>query len=167
MLSKFFLFYLLFWLLGNLSLAEPEAAYTILPVTILITIFLSLNGQKYNVLSLGNETAKHLGIDSKLLRKLSYILSSGLVGLAVSVSGIIGFIGLLVPHTCRIIFGFDNRVLIPASFFAGAVFLIIADTLARTLISPSEIPVGVITAVIGAPLFIYLLKSRLNRYGMM
>jgi iron complex transport system permease protein len=91
---------------------------------------------------------------------MTYILTSLLIGMAVSVSGIIGFVGLLVPHVCRLIFGADNRIVIPASFLIGGAYLVIADTLARTVIAPAQLPVGAITAIIGAPIFIYLLKTR-------
>lgn len=149
-----------FWLMGNLSLANPEAVNYVLPITLLVAVLLSLNGQKYNVLSLGADTAKHLGINTTALTNYTYIITSIMVGAIVSVSGIVGFVGLLVPHICRMIFGIDNRLIIPASFLFGATYLVIADTLARSLISPAELPVGTITALIGAPLFIYLLKRR-------
>lgn len=149
-----------FWLMGNLSAANQSYAFFILPVTVIISILLMLNSQKYNVLSLGAETAKFLGINTSLLKNYTYLLSSILIGGIVSVSGIIGFVGLLVPHVCRMIFGVDNRIVIPASFFIGAAYLAIADGLARTLISPAEIPVGAVTAFLGAPLFIYLLRKR-------
>jgi iron complex transport system permease protein len=149
-----------FWLMGNLSTADSTTSYIILPVSMLICFCLILNGQKYNVLSLGSATAKQLGINTYFLRNSTYILSSLLVGILVSVSGIIGFVGLLVPHVCRMILGVDNRVVIPASFLAGSSFLVIADTIARTIISPAEIPVGAITALIGAPIFIYLLRKK-------
>lgn len=149
-----------YWLMGNLSTADSTTSYVILPVSIFISLLLILNGQKYNVLSLGSATARQLGINTYLLRNLTYILSSLLVGVLVSVSGIIGFVGLLVPHVCRMILGVDNRIVIPASFMVGASFLVIADTIARTIISPAEIPVGAITALIGAPIFIYLLRKK-------
>ncbi len=153
----------LFWLLGNLSLADPGSVYYVLPIILVLSIVLSLFAQRFNVLSLGDETAKHLGVNSGFLRNTGYIVSSLIVGVAVSVSGIVGFVGLLVPHVSRILFGNDNRLVIPASFFLGAVFLIVADTIARLIIAPSEMPVGVITALVGSPLFIYLLRSRFRR----
>lgn len=152
----------IFWLMGNLSLATPESVQYVLPVTIVISFLLSLNGQKYNVLSLGTDSAKHLGINTRLLTNYTYIITSVMVGAIVSVSGIVGFVGLLVPHICRMIFGIDNRIVVPASFFLGATYLIISDTIARNLIAPAELPVGTITALIGAPLFIYLLKKRFS-----
>jgi len=83
-----------------------------------------------------------------------------MIGSIVSVSGVVGFVGLLVPHVCRMIFGTDNRIVLPASFFIGAAYLALADTIARTLVAPSELPVGAVTAFIGAPIFIYLLKQK-------
>ena len=111
---------------------------------------------------MGNDTAKQLGINTNFIRNYTYILSSIMIGTLVSVSGIIGFVGLLVPHVCRMLFGVDNRIVLPASFFLGAAYLTLADTLARTLVSPAELPVGAITALIGAPIFIYLLRKRFN-----
>ena len=90
-----------------------------------------------------------------------YLAASILTGLAVSVSGAIGYVGLLVPHVMRMIFGSDHRMLLPASALGGAIALVIADTLARTVVAPSELPVGAVTALVGAPFFIYLLRKRL------
>jgi iron complex transport system permease protein len=151
-----------FWLMGNLSSANQQYAYFILPVSIVVSFLLTINAQKYNVLSLGTETAKYLGINTSFLKNYTYLLSSILIGGIVSVSGIIGFVGLLVPHVCRMIFGVDNRIVIPASFFIGASYLTLADGIARTVISPAEIPVGAVTAFLGAPVFIYLLRRRFN-----
>jgi iron complex transport system permease protein len=151
-----------YWLMGHLSVADSNTSYIIFPVSVVISLLLSLNGQKYNVLSLGGAAAQHLGINSNYVRNTTYILSSLMVGMLVSVSGIIGFVGLIIPHICRMIFGVDNRVLIPVSFFIGAIYLTIADDIARTIIAPAEIPVGAITALFGAPIFIYLLRKRFN-----
>ncbi|HEX2962713.1 MAG: FecCD family ABC transporter permease [Bacteroidota bacterium] len=149
-----------FWLMGQLSLADPKSAMVIFPVSVIVSFILSVNSQKFNVLALGSDTASHLGINTPLLKNFTYILTSLMVGMLVSVSGIIGFVGLLVPHVCRMIFGADNRIVIPASFFVGAAYLLVADTLARSIISPAELPVGAITAFIGAPVFVYLLRKR-------
>ncbi len=151
-----------FWLMGNLSLANRTDVYYILIASIAISVFLSLNSNKYNLLSLGTESASTLGLETKRLKNVTYIAASLLTGTVVSVSGIIGFIGLIVPHFCRMVFGIDNRIVVPASFFTGAIFLIIADTIARTIISPAELPVGAITAILGAPVFVYLLRKRFN-----
>ena len=145
-----------FWLMGNLSIADKDNLKFVLPVTFVVSFLLMLNSNKYNLLSLGADSAKQLGVNTTVFRNYTYLLSSLMIGTLVSVSGIIGFVGLLVPHVCRMIFGVDNRVVLPASFFFGASYLILCDTLARTLISPSELPVGAVTAIIGAPfLFIY------------
>lgn len=149
-----------YWLVGNLSLAKKENLVFILPITFVVSLFLILNSYKYNLLSLGDESAQQLGLNVKQIKKISYIVVSLMVGTLVSVSGIIGFVGLLIPHVCRMIFGTDNRIVFPASFFIGAGYLTIADTIARTVASPIEIPVGAITAIIGAPVFIYLLRKK-------
>ncbi len=152
------------WLIGSLSFASNQTLIYVLPITFITVILLTLNAQKYNVISLGSESAKQLGINTKLVMNETYILTSIMVGSIVSVSGIIGFVGLIIPHISRMILGQDYRLIIPSSFFIGAMFLIIADTIARTIISPSEIPVGAVTALIGAPVFIYLLRKRFNIY---
>lgn len=150
-----------YWLVGNLSLAKKENLFFVIPITLFVTFFLTLNSYKYNLLSLGEETANQLGLNVKKIKKLSYIFVSLMIGTLVSVSGIIGFVGLLIPHVCRLLFGTDNRIVIPASFFIGAIYLTFTDTIARTLFSPIEIPVGAITALIGAPVFIYLLRKKI------
>lgn len=153
-----------FWLIGNLSLAKSGSVYYVLPITIVVSFLLAINSQKYNVLALGADSAKQLGINTNFVRNGTYILASLMIGSIVSVSGIVGFVGLLVPHVCRMIFGVDNRLVVPASFFVGATYLTVADTLARTIISPAELPVGAVTAILGAPLFIYLLRNRFNLF---
>jgi iron complex transport system permease protein len=109
----------------------------------------------------GEKEAMHLGVDVRRVRLVVYIAASLLTGLAVSVSGAIGYIGLLVPHVMRLIFGSDHRILLPTAAFGGAIALVVADTLARTVVSPSELPVGAMTAIAGAPLFLYLMRRRL------
>lgn len=104
----------------------------------------------------------HLGVDVPRVRIVVYVAASILTGVAVSVSGAIGYVGLLVPHAMRMIFGSDHRMLLPASALGGAIALVIADTLARTVVAPSELPVGAVTALVGAPFFIYLLRRRLG-----
>lgn len=152
----------IFWLIGNLSLGEYDFVPYIFGITFLISFILSLMGKNYNILSMGDETARSLGINSTLLNNFSYIVVSLMIGSIVSVSGIIGFVGLLIPHVSRLIFGLDNRIIIPVSYLLGASYLMIADTFARTIIAPSELPVGAITALLGAPIFIYLLRRKFN-----
>ncbi|HOI28304.1 MAG TPA: iron ABC transporter permease [Melioribacteraceae bacterium] len=150
----------LFWLIGNLSLADKDNSVLVLLVTIFISALLIMLSNKFNVISLGSDYAKQLGVNTNSLKTITYILTSIMIGTLVSVSGIIGFVGLLIPHLCRIVVGVDNRMIFPASFFIGASYLVIADTIARTIIAPAELPVGAITALIGAPVFIYLLRRR-------
>jgi len=102
----------------------------------------------------------HLGVNVRRVRLIVYIAASALTGLAVSVSGAIGYVGLLIPHVMRMIYGSDHRILLPAAAFGGAIAVVTADILARTIAAPSELPVGAITAIAGAPLFIYLLRRR-------
>ncbi len=150
----------IFWLVGNLAMADNFSAYYIVIFSLILSVILSLFGYKLNLLAMGDEDASNLGLNPKRIKSVVYILASVLVGIIVSVSGIIGFVGLLIPHVVRIIFGSDNRIVVPASFLVGAIFLLFTDTIARTIILPSELPVGVVTAMIGAPAFIYLLKKR-------
>lgn len=151
-----------FWMIGNLANADPEAVFIIGPATVILSIILIVFAHKYNLLALGNEHALILGVNTKLIKTISYFTSSLLIGFIVAVSGIIGFVGLLIPHICRMIFGNDNRIILPTSFFIGGIYLVIADTIARTVLLPSEIPVGAITALVGAPVFIYLMRKRYN-----
>ncbi len=150
----------IYWMIGSLTFVKSDNLIFISIITILVSLYLVFNSHKFNILALGNETAKTLGVNSTFLKNSTYFAASLLVGALVSVSGIIGFVGLLVPHVCRLIWGVDNRIIVPTSFFVGAIYLTIADTIARTIISPAELPVGAITAIIGAPVFIYLLRTR-------
>jgi len=150
----------IFWLVGNLAMADNISSYYIIIISIVVSIILSLFGYKLNLLAMGDEDSSNLGLNTKKVKSIIYIFASILVGVIVSVSGIIGFIGLLIPHVVRIIWGTDNRIVLPTSFFVGAIFLILTDTVARIIILPSELPVGVVTAMIGAPVFIYMLKRQ-------
>jgi iron complex transport system permease protein len=146
------------WLMGNLSGADMEKLLIVGPVVVVLAALLTGQAKKLNLVSTGEESALQLGVNVARTRMLSYLLSSLLTGFVVSVSGVVGFVGLLIPHACRMIFGPDHRLLFPASFLVGGSFLIATDLLSRTLLSPSEIPVGAVTAAIGAPIFVYLLK---------
>ena len=152
-----------FWLMGDLSIALQRNLRWILGATFAIAaVAIYTTAGDLNLLLSGEKEAMHLGVDVPRVRLVVYIAASILTGLAVSVSGAIGYIGLLVPHVMRWIFGSDHRVLIPTAAFGGAIALVIADTLARTVVAPAEIPVGAMTALAGAPLFIYLLRKRLT-----
>ncbi len=147
-----------FWLMGNLGGATLSAVSVVGPPVLLASAALILQAKNYNLIATGDETALQLGVEVRRVKRVSYLLASFITGLAVSVSGVIGFVGLIIPHVCRMLFGPDHRALLPASMLAGATFMILADVLARTLLAPAEIPVGAVTAAIGAPLFVYLLK---------
>lgn len=148
------------WLMGNLSSVDYPALSVVGPIVGLASISLYMFSRSYNVIAAGDESAEQLGLHVERIKRVSYVLASLMTGFIVSVSGVIGFVGLIIPHICRMLFGYDHRVLLPASFFLGATFLVLVDLLSRTLISPAEIPVGAVTAVLGAPVFIWLLRRR-------
>ncbi len=147
-----------FWLLGDLS-GTTGSLLTIALVAVGIGVgILALNARSLNLMMLGERDAFDLGVEVGRVRLTVFIAASLLVGASVASSGSVGYVGLVVPHLVRLSFGSDNRLVIAASALAGAAFVILADTVARTIIAPRELPVGAITALIGAPLFIYLLK---------
>jgi iron complex transport system permease protein len=151
-----------FWLMGDLSTSLQSSLRWVLGVGFLLaTGAIYTTASDLNLLLAGEKEAMHLGVDVRRVRLVVYIAASILTGLAVSVSGAIGYVGLLVPHVMRLLFGSDHRILIPTAAFGGAIAVVIADTLARTVVSPSELPVGAMTALVGAPLFIYLLRRRI------
>ncbi len=151
-----------FWLMGDLSTPLQKSAYWFLGIGFLLaTGVIYTTAADLNVLLAGEKEAMHLGVDVPRVRLVVYIAASVLTGLAVSVSGAIGYVGLIVPHAMRFIFGSDHRTLLPTSALGGAIALVFADTLARTVVAPTEVSVGAVTAVVGAPLFIYLLRRRL------
>lgn len=150
-----------FWLMGDLSSSLQSSLRWVLGVGFLVaTGAIYTTASDLNLLLAGEKEAMHLGVDVRRVRLVVYIAASVLTGLAVSVSGAIGYVGLLVPHVMRLIFGSDHRTLLPTAAFGGAIAVVIADTLARTVVAPSELPVGAMTALVGAPLFIYLLRRR-------
>jgi len=150
-----------YWLMGDLSSVPSNPLAWVLRVGFAVAaIVIYATASDLNLLLSGEKEAMHLGVDVRRVRLIVYIAASALTGLAVSVSGAIGYVGLLIPHLMRMIYGSDHRILLPASAFGGAIAVVIADILARTIAAPSELPVGAITAIAGAPLFIYLLRRR-------
>ncbi|MBI1941339.1 MAG: iron ABC transporter permease [Acidobacteria bacterium] len=147
-----------FWLMGDLSVVTESHLRILLPVVIAGIVALYIFAKDMNVLLLGEEEAAHLGVNVKRVETAIYLLASLLTGVAVAVSGAIGYLGLLVPHLGRMIVGSDHRTLLPTAALGGAIVLVISDTLARTVVAPAELPVGAVTAVAGAPVFIYLLR---------
>jgi iron complex transport system permease protein len=148
-----------FWLLGDLSQGTSSGFYVNLIAVIIGTILLTSQAKALNLLMIGERDAFDFGVEVKKVRLIVFVTASALVGLTVSASGSVGYVGLVVPHIIRLAIGSDNRNVIPFSALFGASFVILADTVSRTAISPRELPVGAITALIGCPLFIYLLRK--------
>ncbi|WP_176470475.1 MULTISPECIES: FecCD family ABC transporter permease [Pseudomonas] len=148
---------LTFWNLGSLNGASYQRLWPLVLVAVLVSLWLPRRAQALNALLLGESEARHLGIEvEKLKRELVFCTALG-VGAAVAAAGLIGFIGLVVPHLVRLLAGPDHRVLLPASLLAGASLLLFADLIARLALAPAELPIGIVTAFIGAPFFLYLL----------
>jgi iron complex transport system permease protein len=149
---------ILFWLMGSLEAPTYREVTAVGLLGLAGFMWLMWHARDMNLLSLGDEPAHDLGVEVDSVRRAIFIATSLMIGAAVSVSGMIGFVGLIVPHILRLAFGADHRLLLPASFLGGAAFLVAADLLARVVIAPAELPVGVITALCGGPFFIYLLR---------
>jgi iron complex transport system permease protein len=149
-----------FWLMGDLSMASMKEIYMAAFCLIAGFVFLYAQARKLNLIVQGEETALHLGVNVERTKQWLLIVTSLITAVAVSLAGIIGFVGIMVPHLMRLVFGSDHRLLLPVSALFGACFLVIADTLARVVLAPAELPVGVITALCGAPYFIFLLKRK-------
>ena len=156
---------IVYWIMGSLQVAGWNHLYIASPFIFVGIIIIYYYAKDLNIISLGENQAQHLGVDVEGLKTRLLICVSLITAAAVSVSGIIGFIGLIIPHMTRLLVGPDHRILIPTSALLGAVVLIICDTLARTLMSPAEIPVGIITALLGSPFFVYLLIKRKKTVG--
>jgi iron complex transport system permease protein len=153
------------WVLGGLETGgtrEVAAMAAIVPVSILV---LALSTPSLQALAFGEETARHLGVDVDGVRRRTFVVASAATAASVAVAGPIGFVGLVVPHAARLLVGSDPRVLLPAATCAGAAFLPIADAVARTALAPRELPVGVVTALVGAPAFLLLVVRRSGRGG--
>jgi iron complex transport system permease protein len=148
---------ILFWTLGGLNSACWAQLYWIIPLVIAGTFILFYYSRHLNLMSMGNETAQSLGVNTQRTTLLILITSSLMVSVIVANTGVIGFAGLIIPHIIRLITGPDNRLVIPLSVIAGAIFLMVSDTLARIIMPPSELPVGSITALFGVPYFLFLL----------
>ena len=155
----------LFWLLGSFGLATwPQLPIPAIALGVAIGYLLTL-GRSLNALAMGSEPAAALGIDVHQLRRNLFIITSLMAGVAVAVSGIIGFVGLVVPHIVRLMVGSDHRRVLPVGAVFGASFMVLGDLLARTIVVPQEMPIGVITAFIGAPTLIILIRRRPYLYG--
>jgi iron complex transport system permease protein len=157
---------LIFFFLGGFSSSSWETALvtlTFVPMGVAVAFFYS---RALNVLLLGEETARSSGVNTKFTQALYAILAAFLTSVSVSTAGLIGFVGLIVPHMVRMTFGADHRILFPLTFFVGGIFLILCDTIAKVVIAPAELPVGVVTSLCGVPFFLYLLKKEKGNYGL-
>ena len=150
---------IMFWLSGSFALSQWSELQVVLPITLAGSCFILLFGRPLNIMQLDEEQAQQLGINVERL-KLVLLIVATLITAAVSFVGIIGFVGIIIPHAVRLIWGPDYRFLLPLSMLCGAIFLILGDLLARTMLAPTEIPIGVITALAGAPFFLYLLRRK-------
>jgi iron complex transport system permease protein len=151
---------IIFWMMGSFSLSQWSDVRMVLPYMIVGTAIILLYARPLNVMQLDEEQAQQLGINVERLKIILLAAATLITAAAVSFVGTIGFIGIIIPHAVRLIWGADYRFLLPLSVLSGAIFLILADLLARTVLSPTEIPVGVVTALFGAPFFLYLLRKR-------
>lgn len=156
---------IVFWQLGSIAGALWSSVATVLPLLVVGLVFAFLIAGKLDLLSLGDDAARHLGVDIERLRIGSILIVALLTAAAVAFAGIIGFVGLVIPHLIRMLVGPGHRVLVPASALGGAVLLVLADTFARTAVPYAELPLGMLTALIGGPFFFFLLKSSRTRNG--
>ncbi len=148
------------WLLGGIDSVEYGTLAWLAAAVIPYVVYLTWKAREWNLLSIGEEWAASRGVSTQRLMLAGYLAGSLIAGSVTSLTGPIGFVGLIVPHALRLRLGADHRVLIPCAFLLGAAFLAASDTLARTVLAPTEIPVGVVTALMGGPFFIWLLRSR-------
>lgn len=151
---------IVFWLMGSLARARWPYLWVMAPLVALGSVAIFAFSRELNALALGEEGARHLGLEPEHLKRLLLGLCTLLVGAAVAFAGTIGFVGLIIPHLVRLLLGPDHRALLPAAALSGGVLLVWADALARVALRPTELPVGIITALMGAPFFLYLLRAR-------
>ena len=151
-----------FWLMGDLA-SQPTVDSRWLYLVLIVGVgSIYTTASDLNLILTGEQEARHLGVNVNRVKLVVYVAASVLTGLAVSVSGAIGYVGLLVPHLMRMMFGTDYRLLIPTSALGGAILIVLADALARIVVAPTELPVGAMTAIAGAPVFIYLMRRRVR-----
>ncbi|MDX3386998.1 iron ABC transporter permease [Streptomyces niveiscabiei] len=148
----------MFWMLGSVAGAEWEQVPAVAVVVLAATVLLALFGRRLNVLLAGDESATALGVDVNRLRAILLVLCALLTGTVIAVAGSIGFVGLMIPHLVRLTLGADHRRLLPLTALLGAVYLVLVDLLSRTLSRPNELPLGILTALLGAPFFLWLLR---------
>jgi iron complex transport system permease protein len=156
---------IVFWTLGSLGGATWSSVRTVVPIILAGSVVVAMFARPLNVLSLGDREANHLGVRVERIRLLVIVLTALITGAAVAVAGIVGFVGLVVPHLIRLWVGPDHRVLLPASFLGGAALIVGADLLARTVVAPRELPLGVVTALIGGPFLLWLVRRTRRAQG--
>jgi len=149
---------IIFWIMGSLDEPDKSLIYITLILAFCSLVLSYLFVQPLNALRLGEEKAKHLGINTDTTIKLIFLLASLLAGVCVAVAGVIGFVGLIIPHLMRLLFGSDYRILLVSSFLSGSIFLVLSDVIARTIISPNELPIGVITGIVGGIVFLLMMS---------
>jgi iron complex transport system permease protein len=152
------------WLLGSLQVFDWELLRAVAVVVAVGLAVTTLFARDLNLMTLGEEPAAHLGLHVERTKRLFFLVASLMTGATVAACGLIGFVGLIVPHSVRLAIGPDHRRLVPASALAGAILLVLADGFARTAIAPLEIPIGVITALLGGPFFLFLLRRKKSFY---
>ena len=151
---------IIFWLMGSFSLTQWSEVRTVLPYIVVGTVVILLFARPLNIMQLDEEQAQQLGINVERLKIVLLVAATLITAAAVSFVGTIGFVGIIIPHAVRLLWGADHRFLLPLSVLSGAIFMILADLIARTILAPTEIPIGVITAISGAPFFLYLLRRK-------
>ncbi|TRZ52977.1 MAG: iron ABC transporter permease [Dehalococcoidia bacterium] len=151
---------IIFWLMGSFSLSQWSEVGVVLPYMVVGVVVILLYARSLNVMQLDEEQAQQLGVNVEKLKLVLLAAATLITAAAVSFVGTIGFVGIIIPHAVRMIWGPDHRFLLPLSLLSGAIFLILTDVIARTILAPTEIPIGVITAIVGAPFFLYLLRRR-------
>ena len=156
-------FSIIFWLMGNMTEEDFFVLWVGAGCVVAGVLALFYIGPQLNVISLGEDSARTMGVNTIRTRTIAFAVAAAITAIAVSLSGLIGFVGLIVPHGVRLVFGPDHRQLLPLSAIVGSAFLIIADTLARIIVAPAQLPVGVITAIIGGPFFLLLLVKYTRR----
>ena len=154
---------IVFWIMGSLDEPDMSLIYIILVMALVSLAASYFFVQPLNALRLGEEKAKHLGINTDITIKLLFLMASLLTGVCVAVAGVIGFVGLIIPHLMRLLVGSDYRILLVSSFLSGAIFLVLSDVIARTIISPNELPIGVITGIIGGVVFLLMMSRSSHR----
>jgi iron complex transport system permease protein len=155
---------IILWTMGGLAVTGWSQVAIVAPLVLGAMLVAGLFARDLNAFLLGEEEAAYLGVNVERRKLTLLLLGSLLTGAAVSLSGLVGFVGLVIPHVARLVLGPDHRLLLPASALVGAAFLVLADLLARSLLAPTEIPVGIVTALVGAPFFIYLLRRSKREY---